>query len=249
MSQFALKLLALFTMLADHAAKILISQGALTPWLGMELNNFVYTILVVIGRMAFPIFAWFVAEGCRKTNHPMRYLGRLAIFAVLSEIPFQLCFYQSLEFGCHNVLFTLLLAAGAILGARALQQCHIPAPLPQILTAVIAIALGWVLRTDYNAWGVALILGLYYMPTERGQMLWLGVWITLFQLVWHGWNGKAFLWLTEDMSVLVLQWIGAMFSVAFLATYRGERGRGWKWLFYVFYPVHLLLLYGAAQLL
>ena len=64
MSQFALKLLALFTMLADHAAKILISQGALTPWLGMELNNFVYTILIVIGRMAFPIFAWFVAEGC-----------------------------------------------------------------------------------------------------------------------------------------------------------------------------------------
>ena len=114
MSQFALKFIAMVAMLLDHTSKVVLNHGVLMPILGMELNNLICTSMVVIGRISFPMFAWFTAEGCRKSLRPGKYLGRLAIFAVLSEIPFQLCFLNRIEFGCNNVIFTLLLAAVGI---------------------------------------------------------------------------------------------------------------------------------------
>lgn len=246
MSQFALKFIAMVAMLLDHTAKVVLSHGVLAPILGMELNNLICTSMVVIGRISFPMFAWFTAEGCRKSSRPGKYLGRLAIFAVLSEIPFQLCFLNRIEFGCNNVIFTLLLAAAGIYAAQQVHLKLIPDSMIKICIAVVVILLGWFLHTDYNAWGVALVIALYYMPTEKGKLLLLSAWITVFQLIWHGWNGQTLNWLSGEGSIQLLYWIGAMFSVAFLATYNGEKGRGNKWLFYVFYPSHLILLYVVS---
>lgn len=248
MSQFTLKLIALAAMLLDHTAKILLSTGILVPVLGMELNFQIQTAMTVIGRMAFPIFAWFAAEGCRRTSNPEKHLARLLLFAILSEAPFQLCFYGELSWGCHNVIFTLLLAAAAIYLGRRLTR-WIPAALANALTGAAAIALGWILHTDYNAWGVLLVLMLYNMPTEKGKLLALTSWITVFQLIWHGWNGQSLVWLSGSGSLQVLHWIGAMTSVPFLAAYHGGKGRNGKWLFYLFYPCHLLLLYAVSAAL
>ncbi len=244
MSQFTLKLIALAAMLLDHLAKTLLTTQALSPLLGMELAAAVNTFMLVAGRMAFPIFAWFAAEGCRKSRNPGRYLLRLVIFALLSEIPFQLVFYGTWTPGFHNVIFTILLAAAAICGGRRLTDHGIPEAAAKVLPAVLAVVLGWVLQTDYNAWGVALILGIYYVPRERGKLLFLAAWVTVFQLIWHG-MAQSY----GAFSLQLLLWIGGMFAAVFLAAYNGNRGRGSKWLFYIFYPVHLLAIWGLMQIL
>lgn len=248
MTQFSLKLLALFCMLSDHFAKVVLSGGVLIPYIGAEADLWLRTMMTVIGRIAFPIFAWFTAEACRKTKNPGKYLLRLLIFALLSEAPFQLCFYGAgylgFQLGCHNVMFTMLLGAAAIIAGQYLQK-HIHSVAAYMIPAVAAVALGWFLYTDYNAWGVALIILLYYLKDEKARLLFLLCWCTVFQLIWHGYNGNTLIWLSgENNYKLILQWIGMLFSVGFLATYNGEKGRSCKWLFYVFYPVHLLLLYA-----
>ena len=252
MTQFTLKLIALIAMLLDHTAKVVLRTGVLASWIGIENDMLVRNIMVIAGRMAFPIFAWFAAEGCRKTKSMGRYTLRLLIFAVLSEAPFQLCFYGAYENGiqlaCHNVMFTLLLAVGAVFAGSWLETHRVPKPLACLIPACAAIALGWVLHTDYNAWGVALVLGLYYMPEQKGKLIFLAAWCTSFQLIWHGWNGSGLNWLSGTGRIQILYWLGSMFSVPLLAAYSGERGRRSKWLFYGFYPLHLLALFLIAQI-
>lgn len=250
MTQFTLKLIALLSMLLDHTAKVVLRTGMLSPWIGIENEMLVRNIMVIAGRMAFPIFAWFAAEGCRKTHSMGKYVLRLLVFAVLSEAPFQLCFYgayqNGIQLGCHNVMFTLLLAVGAVFLSTWLETHHVPKSLASLLPSCAATALGWILHTDYNAWGVALVLGLYYMPEQKGKLIFLAAWCTAFQLIWHGWNGGGFNWLSSAGSIQILYWLGTMFSVLLLMAYNGERGIRSKWLFYGFYPAHLLLLFLIA---
>lgn len=245
MTQFSLKVLALVCMLCDHVAKVVLTTGVLTPWLGIEGNLRLYTALTVIGRIAFPIFAWFVAEGCRKTKDPIKYILRLLLFALLSEVPFQLCFFGTLELGYHNVIFTLLLGAlGALIGKHFMEK-H-PRWLGACVSGIAVMALAYFLYTDYGAWGVGLILVLFYLPEEKPRLLFLAAWISVFQLIFHG----SHVWLQGgDRYYLLLQWLGALTSVLLLTMYHGEKGRGGKWLFYWFYPIHLLLLYGIRLLL
>lgn len=247
MTQFSLKLLALFCMLCDHFSKVVLSGGILLPYIGAEAELWLRTILEVIGRIAFPIFAWFTAEGCRKTKHPGKYLLRLLVFAILSEAPFQLCFYGAGYLGfslaCHNVIFTMLLGAAGIFCGIRLEK-WLPKSAAHLIPAAAAIALGWFLYTDYNAWGVALILMLYYLQTDKRRILFLLCWCTVFELIWHGYNGTTLIWLSHEYDYkLLLCWFGMLFSVGFLATYNGEKGKSMKWLFYIIYPAHLLLFY------
>lgn len=250
MTQSTLKLLAMLFMLCDHFAKVVLSTGVLLPAVGVAGNQYLMIALETIGRMAFPIFAWFVAEGCRKTKNYPRYLTRLAMFAVLSEAPFQYCFYQAgqngLTFACHNVIFTMLLSAAGIYGARKIKAYGVPDVVAMLFPSVAVVALGWVLKTDYNAWGVALILMLYYLPEKKQKLALLGCWMTVFMLFWHGWNGETFVWLHPGGTGLIWMWLGGMVSVPVLATYNGVRGRKMKWLFYIFYPVHLTVLYAIS---
>ncbi len=248
MTCFSLKMIGLLAMFCDHLAKVVLSTGVLIPYLGVETELWIRTILLVVGRMAFPIFAWFTAEGCRKTSNPKRYLLRLLLFAVLSEIPFQLCFYggavSQLTPGCHNVIFTLFLGALGILLGQRLRQRGLPVWFGMLLPALMAVWLGFYLTTDYNGWGVALVIMLYYLKDERYQLIFLTCWATLFMLIWHGWNGEVLVWLSgKNHYLLILEWLGCLFSVGFLLSYNGEKGKGGKWLFYIFYPMHLLLLY------
>lgn len=250
MSQFTLKLIALFAMLLDHTAKILLSSNALrtellAPWIGMENELLLKSTMMILGRISFPVFAWFVAEGCRSTRNIQKYALRLLLFAALSEIPFQLCFYRSLEPGCHNVMFTFLLTVAAVLAGNWLEDMKKLPPLPaRLLSALPSVCLGWYLYTDYNSWGVALVLGLYYIPDRRGRLLFLAGWITVFQLLWHGWDGTGLVWLSPGTGrIQLLYWLGAMVSVGLLCLYDGRRGRPVKWFFYGFYPLHLLILF------
>lgn len=92
-----LKLLAVVTMLIDHMGFTLFPHAV---WMR------------AVGRLAFPIFCFLIAEGCAHTHDKKRYAGRLLLFAVLSELPFNLmCSGQWLSWNYQNVLWTLLIGA------------------------------------------------------------------------------------------------------------------------------------------
>ena len=139
-----LKLLAMVTMLIDH----------------MGFTLFPYALWMrCVGRLAFPIFCFLVAEGCAHTHDKKRYAARLLVFAVLSEPAFALMHGVWFTMDYQNVLWTLLLGA---LVCWAVEWASAGGALWQRLPAEAAIAVGFLLaqwlNTDYGGWGVLLVL-------------------------------------------------------------------------------------------
>ena len=108
MSVFALKLIAVVTMLIDHIGYIFFPR---VLWLRF------------IGRCAFPIYAFLLVQGYRHTHSVGKYLGRLALFSILSEVAFDLAFFRSFPYwGDQNVYFTLALGLGTVLDEESTQR-------------------------------------------------------------------------------------------------------------------------------
>ena len=198
-----LRILALFLMLLDHVGRVLF-PGQL--W------------MVCLGRLAFPIFAFQTAEGYGHTRNFRRYCLRLAVFALISEIPFDMMAFGSLFYPGHqNVMFTLLL------GLLACRLYDRETGWAALLTIPAAALLG----TDYGAIGVMTVLVFHVFRREKLLQL-----LFLFLL-----NGFGFGALSLQ-TLAVLAWVP-------ISLYHGERGRGGKWLqygSYVFYPLHMLFL-------
>ena len=218
LSGTALKLIAMLSMVFDHVG-----------------DNFFpeQTWMRIIGRIAMPIFAFFVAEGFLHTHDRKKYLLRMGVFALVSELPFDLLTAGRLEFGHQNVMCTFFLAILALLcfdTLMAKEQTRARMALAWgAMVAAIAAAL--LLKTDYNIYGVGLVFIFYLF---RNKELW-------FRCV----MGMIFHIVTRNMGIYIYGLLG--FLPLFL--YNGKKGRGLKWLFYVFYPGHMLLLYFLKQLL
>lgn len=219
LSAMTLKYIAMATMLVDHMGYVLF------PWI---------VWLRCVGRIAFPIFAFQIAEGCIRTHDRRRYALRLLLFAVLTEVPFDLAFNgQVLYLGYQNVLWTLL--AGALVCWAADWAQRTPDAL-HLLAATAAFAGAfWLLEvchTDYGGWGMALIL-LFHL--SRGNRLIQLAGLAVFCVAGVG-----------GVSIELY----ALVSLAFIWLYDGRRGycsRPIQWLCYAFYPVHLLLLWLYAR--
>ena len=214
-----LKLLAVVTMLIDHMGFTLFPHAV---WMR------------AVGRLAFPIFCFLIAEGCAHTHDKKRYAGRLLLFAVLSELPFNLmCSGQWLSWNYQNVLWTLLIGA---LVCWALDWARTRPARWRRLPADAAIAVGFILgqvcNTDYGGWGLALSLLFHLSCGNR-----------LVQLA-----GLAVFCVASVGGVSIELY--ALVSLAFIWLYDGRRGycsRPIQWLCYAFYPVHLLLLWLYAR--
>lgn len=176
-----------------------------------------------LGRIAFPIFCFLIVEGFFHTHDVRRYMGRLGIFALISEIPYDLAFRGvPLEYAHQNVFFTLLIGIGMMVLLERNREWPVKA-----VILLLAMWLAVLIRSDYNFRGVLLIFVFYIFHESR----WLavtagGLWNFLYQGV--------------------IQKYGVL-SVLPLALYNGERGRKMKYFFYIFYPAHLLLLYGISR--
>ncbi len=231
-----LKLLAVVTMLTDHiAATVLVRM--LQAGAGQELY-IVYNAMRQIGRIAFPIYCFMLVEGLEHTRNRWRYAARLAIFALISEIPFDLAFSSRvLEFGYQNVFFTLTIGLATLIvieeigkrhcGENGREQLTGAGVILTVGTAVAGMGLAALLQTDYGWRGVACILVLYFFRRRRTMALVMGY--------------AAF--------VLLLGELAALLAFLALALYRGRKGYSCKYFFYGFYPLHLLLLYLACVLL
>ena len=210
MTTFVLKIIAIVTMFIDH-----IGYGLFPNCL----------ILRLIGRISFPIFAYLIAEGFVHTKDVKKYLLRLGVFAVLSEIPFDLVSTgKALEFGHQNIFFTLFLGLTAILIVSKTQNIVLK------FGAVFVFAIvATLLRTDYQSTGVIMI-ALFYIFRERKLEKFFAV--AVLVLVMSG----------------TVQWF-CLLSFIPIALYNGKQGPKMKLFFYLFYPLHLLLIYGIQLLM
>ena len=236
-----LKWIALVTMLLDHVGLTLVYVGyLLTHRVDRSPAALpLYWALRSVGRLAFPLYCFLLTEGLRHTHDRSRYLLRLLAFGLLSEIPFDLAFRRTwLEAGHQNVFFTLAIGLLALLLWEELTQGRgLQAPLRQKLPATLAIfgtlVLAWLLKTDYGAPGVLLIVVLYLLPQASLEQT-LSVLAVLGLMIAFGSH-----W---------IELLGAL-SLLLIRAYNGERGKQPRALFYLFYPAHLLLLAGLRTLI
>ena len=230
LDSLTLKLLAMALMLCDH-----LWATVLPGWMW----------LTALGRIAFPIFAFQVAEGFRRTHDRKKYLRRMFLFALLSEIPFNYLYYSSPVFPFHqNVMFTFCIA---ILLMMALEKLRCKGKLIYTIAAVLSLPLGYVLGTlamvDYYGSGVVTVLIFY-----------------ICRRIPHGWIGEL-----AGLAVLNCRLLGGMTvpvslwgwtlelpeqGLALLALipiwlYNGKQGahsRAIQYSCYAFYPAHMLIL-------
>lgn len=246
----ALKWIALFSMLLDHSAYILISPVLIDYGITSVADHspaymqaligegavgwfyLAYQMMRSIGRLAFPIYCFCLVEGVMKTGNRKQYGCRLAVFAFLSEIPFDLGFFHKLYDPEHqNIFFTLLLGYLMIWGMDILEKKSEKLPgkmwtalLSQAVLFAGVAALAEFTGCDYGAKGILAIALLYEFRFRKAVQILAGC--------------MAFCW--EPAALLAFIPIGL---------YRGKRGKQNKWFFYAFYPVHLLVLYLIAQML
>ncbi len=237
-----LKWFAIITMLMDHFGAAFL-EGMFSArgyrW-GTGIFSYNFCIAMrIIGRLAFPVFCFLLIEGLVHTRSRWKYLLRLAVFALLSDVPFDRAFFQSWFTLKHqNVFFTLMLGLAACAAWDWLTQGNDPACPPVRGLAAILVAAAAVLgaewiHSDYGALGVVLILVMYLLrekPYAR-DLLGIGVLCLMFLMGHSHW----------------IEVFGAL-SFPLFHLYNGQRGRQPKYFFYVFYPAHLLLLYGLLVL-
>ena len=207
-----LRILALFLMLLDHL------WATVVPG-----NNW----MTYVGRMAFPIFAFQAAQGYHHTHDFKGYCKRLAIFAAVSEIPFNLMIFSSPIFPFHqNVMLTLLLG---LLACRAWDQ-------RKWWKVALLLLAGVVTFPDYGVMGVLTVLMFHVLRDWKWAQL-----LMLIAINWFGFEGQHLLLGTMEIPVQAF----AILAFLPIALYNGEKGRGGKALqygSYIFYPLHMLIL-------
>lgn len=227
-----LKLIAVIVMLIDHIGYMIGRVVYPTLFSGtarFERWNFIYYLFRGIGRTAFPIFCFMIAEGFLHTRDWKKYAARLGIFGLISEVPYDMMvsgkwFYPANQ----NVFFTLLIGL-LVLAAMREAARRIPADgvMPgQILIIALGGLLAVFLKTDYDWSGVLLIAIFYWFGSSRISQCVLG-----------------YICMAATAGDLRFQ-LALLVPFALLYCYNGERGRavnGLKWLFYWFYPVHMAL--------
>lgn len=243
LSAAVLKWIAIISMLVDHIGAALLYGLALErhSWRDGIFSSGFYYATRVIGRLALPIFCFLLIEGLFHTRSRWKYLLRLALFALVSEIPFDLAFNHALwDFkGGQNVFFTLLLGLSACAAWEWLtdgndSDGHPLRGFGAILVTCAAVAAAELIHTDYGGLGVVLIFVMYLLRDKvyARDLVAGGILCLMFMISNSSW----------------IEVFGAL-SFPMLHLYNGQRGRQNKYFFYVFYPAHLLFLAGVLALL
>ena len=215
-----LKYIAFLSMLIDHVNKAL-----MYPLLTENgFLRYVSDVFDILGRVAFPIFMFFLVEGFFKTGNRFKYLLNLIIFGIISEIPFDL--FQSAVFfqpNSNNVMFTLVLALVMIwvIDELKVPKSYIIPPVlwfPVSIIIVITVCLlSMIWGLDYEYHGI-LIAYFFYIFRNNPILSIIGGYLSIFKTPW------------------------ALLGFGLTLAYNGERGKQNKILNYLFYPVHLLIL-------
>lgn len=212
-----LKYIAFASMFIDHFNKAII-----TPFLtGTGPLNVITRIFDILGRIAFPIFAFMIVEGFFKTKSRWKYLRNLLVFATISEIPYDM--FQSAVFintWSQNILWGLALGLFTIMVIDKLKEKIKKRPV-WIFVSIIIVALSslgsMLISADYEYYAI-IIIYIYYLFYNKRLLA----------------SGLSYL--------VIIKEIYAILGFATVLLYNGEKGKQNKIFNYLFYPVHLLIL-------
>lgn len=211
-SRSFLKMIAVLSMLCDHIAFVLIPADQFTKC---------YYIMRIVGRIAFPLFCFMLVEGFIHTHNRKNYIIRLFLFAIISEIPFDLvCSNNMVDWGTQNVMWTLLIGFTVMY----LLEKYEHNILVKICVILSGCTLAYFMSTDYDFLGILIIVILYLCRADRVRGMFL----------------MGLLLLSQGMIEAF-----AVFAIPFVLLYNPEKSGTYlpRYFFYAFYPVHLLVLY------
>lgn len=239
MSSFLIKIIALVCMTLDHAGDLLIGE---------------FSFLNIIGRIAFPLFAFQLVLGYTHTKDVKKYLFRMIIFAIISQIPFTfMTFYSNTDVHLLNVFFTFIIGILVLLIYDA-KQIH---AIFRILAIIGLTILAQVINVDFQACGILLILLIYIFydnknvpkkydkddiltypynlsPLSRKIILASGILILAFC--------KHLNYFADFPQEAFQLSMFTFLPTIFMFLYNGKKGPSLKYLFYIYYPLHIIVL-------
>lgn len=221
----AIKIVAVLAMFIDHASHLMTDFGSLERW-----------VAHLIGRLAAPLIFFLVAEGHHYTSNKKKYIFRLFLFALLSHVPYNLYFGFSMYRGT-SVIWTLMLG---VLALSVITNENINA---FFKTVLMGITLLMAMPANWHYIGVLWIItfGLY-----RDNFRLKVIMFTLIALVFYIIPG------IQELGLYATYRFGVLLTIPFYALYNnkpGVRNPFTKWVFYWFYPLHLIVLFAIRALI
>ena len=230
-TSFSLHIMAMIFMLCDHM------------W-GVSLVN--HDVFTCIGRLTFPIYAFLIVEGYFHTSNLKKYVKRLFLFAVISEIPFNLVMGSRWFYPLHqNVLWSFLISIGLIHWNEKTKEKQLwKRVLVGLATVCIAYIVGIITFVDYYNAGILMVLTFYFF---RGKKWWN--YIGQLACMWYI-NVEMLQGFGYEISLLGNTYFIARQGIALLSliliwAYKGRQGyhsKKLQYFYYIFYPLHLLIL-------
>lgn len=226
LSNFDLKFIAIITMTIDH--------------IGVVFGTPFYNLLRAVGRLSFPIFAFLLTEGYVHTKSFSKYFLRLLVLAVISEIIYDYVFYERFIYlGANNIFFTLALGLFTLFlldKSRCLVKRYfkdkidliIILPITYLLIVVIMGLIAEFLSFSYGMLGI-LIISFFYL--FKNNFLLMVISVSISTLI-----------LGEPMQYF------SLFSLILIYFYNKKLGKKCKMFFYLYYPLHILVL-GLIKML
>lgn len=212
-----LKITALITMLIDHMGCVFL----------MERGDMLYKLFRAIGRISFPIICFLLVEGFIHTHSRKKYMLSIFIFAIISEIPYDLAFgHKLIDIGDQNVMWTLLLGVIMMCFLEKWEYNFTVKMAAVLLAGFVAV----LFKTDYSVWGILQIAIFYMQRNNRKNALLYTCFLMFVQ-------GKI-----QSFGVL---------SVPFIMVYDAAKNdvKMPKYFFYAFYPVHMFLLWVLSLII
>lgn len=228
MSARQLKIIAIITMTIDHIGLYL-----------LPMESIVTDVARVIGRIAFPLFAFFVAEGFLHTRNLFKYFLRLFLFALIVELGLLIYSHtvEETELFQANVIWVLCFGLVSLWLASQKHWAW------KLLIPIILIGAEW-LAIPYAAYGIALIL--VFGLTRKIQWWMLG--LILLNCLFIDIPFYTFLGIENYAKYPWIQW-GSLLGAGFLFFYNHQLGKESKWFFYLYYPLHLAVIFAISTIL
>lgn len=219
-----LKIIAMISMLLDHIGLVFFPQ---------------IRVLRYIGRLAFPIFAYMIAEGCRYTKNRKRYLGMIAGMALVFQIVyfvFMNSLYQGILVNFAFSIATIFTIESFIKNKKISNRILMLLFVCTVL--FIYICLPGALKKygfniDYGIWGLILPILVYFTPNKWLRAVFCGIWLIIMSIV----------------TAKTMQWWSLLTIPLFILYNEKRGGKNLKYVFYIFYPLHLVIIYGIMFLL
>lgn len=260
LSGSTLKIIATIAMVANHVGIIILGaiteliwfpmriNGEITPEQYEQINYFIRLTLYNMGNLAFPLFCLLVSEGYRYTHNREKYIFRMLLFAIISELPFDIGFFSALSTAAktfpfywnhQNVFFTYFLSLMCLYSLDKLKTNYagyhhkinlFPTLLSIICVSIIAFIAEFI-KCDYGAMGVLFVV-FFYLFRNR-NICQAGILLIVYMIM------------TGNQPNLFL-----ILAALIILLYNGRKGREMnKYFFYLFYPVHIVVLYSFTLIL